>query len=337
MSRLVSPRRLIALALAAVLAAPAMGAEFVARIGHLESPMQSRHVHLEIVAQRVAERTGGAVEFQIFPQSQLGNQREMTEGVQLGVIEGTVAPAAFLGGFNPAVSILDIPFLYPADPDKAQAIRESAFGDALLASFADKGVVAVALWPNGFKNFTSRRALDGVADFKGQKFRVMDSRILIEQFAAVGATATAIPFSELYTALQTGVVDGQENPLDTIRNMKYYEVQSNLVLSDHGAMEDIALFNPVWWNSLPEQYRAIIHDAFLEVVPDLRAHKAAAVADALDEIKASGMNVRALGAEERAALREVMYPAARAAYLERAGAAGAALIEAYEAALAAVN
>lgn len=337
MSRLVSPRRLVALALAALVAAPAMAAEFVARIGHLEAPQQSRHVHLEIVAQRVAERTGGAVEFQLFPQSQLGNQREMTEGVQLGVIEATVAPAAFLGGFNPAVSILDIPFLYPADPEKAQAIRESAFGDALLGSFADKGVVAVALWPNGSKNFTSRKTLDSIEDFKGQKFRVMDSRILIEQFNAVGATATAIPFSELYTALQTGVVDGQENPLDTIRNMKYYEVQSNLVLSNHGAMEDIALFNPVWWNSLPQEYQAIITDAFLEIIPDLRAHKAAAVGAALEEIKASGMNVRELSDEERAALREVMYPAGRAAYLERAGAAGAALIEAYEAALAAVN
>ncbi len=337
MSCHVSPRRLVALALAAAMALPAAAAEYVARIGHLESPQQSRHVHLEIVAARVAERTDGAVELQLFPQSQLGNQREMTEGVQLGVIEGTVAPAAFLGGFNPSVSILDIPFLYPADADAAQAIRESAFGDALLGSFADKGVVAVALWPNGAKNFTSRKTLDDIADFAGQKFRVMDSRILIEQFNAVGATATAIPFSELYTALQTGVVDGQENPLDTIQKMKFYEVQDNLVLSNHGAMEDVALFNPAWWNGLPQEYRTIIEEAFLEVIPDLRAHKAQAVEAALEEIKASGMNVREITEQERAQLREAMFPAARDAYLARAGAEGAALVEAYEAALAATN
>jgi C4-dicarboxylate-binding protein DctP len=233
------------------------------------------------------------------------------------------------------VSILDIPFLYPADPDAAQAIRSGPLGEALLASFADKGVVAVALWPNGAKNFTSNDALGEVGDFANQKFRVMDSRILIEQFNAVGATATAIPFAELYTALQTGVVDGQENPLDTIRNMKFYEVQKNLLLSDHGAMEDVILFNAAWWNDLPQEYREIIADAFVEIVPKLRAHKTAAVAAALDEIRASGMNVQEMTAEQRAALRAVMYPAARAAYLERAGEEGEALIAAYEAALAA--
>ncbi|MCV6594487.1 MAG: TRAP transporter substrate-binding protein DctP, partial [Silicimonas sp.] len=110
---------------------PAIAQEFTARIGHLESPQQSRHVHLEKVAALVSERTGGAVEFQIFPQAQLGNQRQMTEGVQLGTLEATVSPAAFLGGFNPAVSVLDIPYLMPGDSAKAQALREGPFGEAL--------------------------------------------------------------------------------------------------------------------------------------------------------------------------------------------------------------
>ena len=102
-------------ALGLVFAGAASAQEFIARIGHLESAAQSRHVHLEKVAELVAERTDGAVELQLFPQGQLGNQRQMNEGVQLGTIEGTVAPAAFLGGFNPAVSILDIPYLLPED------------------------------------------------------------------------------------------------------------------------------------------------------------------------------------------------------------------------------
>ena len=100
----------------------AFDAEYTAKIGHLESTQQSRHVHLEKVAELVAERTDGAVEFQIFPQGQLGSQREMNEGVQLGVLEATVAPAAFLGGFNPAVSILDIPFLLPEDDATAPTV-----------------------------------------------------------------------------------------------------------------------------------------------------------------------------------------------------------------------
>lgn len=314
-----------------LLVAPASSAaDFTAKIGHLESDKQSRHVHLEKVGELVKERTNGAVEFQIFPSGQLGNQRQMTEGVQLGTLEATVSPAAFIGGFNPAVSILDIPFLLPANADTAQMLREGEFGKALLDSFSTKGVVGVALWPNGMKNFTSNKPLDNLDSFGGQKFRVMDSKILIEQFNALGASAIALPFGELYTSLQTGVVDGQENPLDTIQRMKFHEVQQHLVISEHGAMEDVALFNPVWWNGLPEEYRTIITDAFAEVVPELRAHKAKAVESALEAIKQSDISVRVASDEEKAALRDKMYEKAKAAYIERAGDSGKDLIGIYE-------
>jgi len=305
--------------------------DYVAKIGHLENPAQSRHVHLEIVADLVNERTEGAVEFQLFPQSQLGNQRQMTEGVQLGTIEGTVSPAAFLGGFNPAVSVMDIPYLLPDDEDAAQALREGPFGQALLDSFADKGVVAVTLWPNGRKNFTSNKPLDDISAFADQQFRVMDSRILIEQFNALGASAIALPFGELYTSLQTGVVDGQENPLDTIEKMKFYEVQDYLVISEHGAMEDVVLFNPTWWESLPEDYQTIIVDTFNEVIPDLRAHKAAAIESSLAVIEASGTNIRVAGPEERARFRDTMFGPASAAYAAMAGEVGQNLLDIYAA------
>ena len=300
------------------------------RVGHLESDKQSRHVMLEKVAELISERTNGDVEFQLFPQSQLGNQRQMTEGVQLGTIEATVAPAAFLGGFNTVVSILDIPYLLPEDDDQAQRLREGPFGEALLRSFDDKGVVAIALWPNGRKSFTSNEPLANISDFEGQKFRVMDSKVLIEQFNALGASAIALPFGELYTSLQTGVVDGEENPLDTISNMKFFEVQKYLVVSEHGAMEDVVLFNPAWWNALPEEYRTIITDTFLEVVPELREHKAAAVAQALTTIEDSGVDVRTASEEERAEFRDRMFGPASAAYIGIAGEAGQALLDVYE-------
>ncbi|MEP1206370.1 MAG: TRAP transporter substrate-binding protein [Rhizobiaceae bacterium] len=311
--------------------------EFTARIGHLESDWQSRHVHLVKVAELVKERTGGAVEFQIFPSAQLGNQREMIRGVQLGTIQATVSPAAFIGDFNPAVSILDIPFLLPADADEAQKLREGAFGAALLETFASKGVVGVSLWPNGLKNFTSNKPLDDLSSFKGQKFRIMDSKILTKQFEALGASAIALPFAELYDSLQSGVVDGQENPLDTIRSMKLNEVQNYLVVSEHGAIEDVALFNPIWWNSIPDAYRKIIKQAFAEVVPALREHKAKAVAVALEEMKAGEINVRVASDEERSALREKVIYRAKAAYIDRTGEAGKQLLSAYEKAIADLN
>jgi len=107
-------------------------------------------------------------------------------------------------------------------------------------------------------------------------------------------------------------------------------VQKNVLLSNHGAMEDVILFSPMWWNNLPAEYQTVITDTFEEVIPELIAHKAAGVASALEEIKASGTNVRELGEEEKAALREAMYPAARKAYLDRAGDEGAALMKTYE-------
>ncbi|OCX58133.1 C4-dicarboxylate ABC transporter substrate-binding protein [Thioclava sp. SK-1] len=319
-----------ALALGTCLSGGAMAQDYVAKIGHLESTAQSRHVTLEKVAQLVKERTDGEVEFQIFPQGQMGDQRQMNEGVQLGTLEATVAPAAFLGGFNPVISILDIPYLLPDNADQAQALRDGPFGQALLDSFTDKGMVAITLWPNGRKQFTSNEAIDSIAAFKDQKFRVMDSAILLEQFNALGASAIALPFGELYTSLQTGVVDGEENPLDTIKNMKFYEVQKNLVVSDHGAMEDVVLFNPMWWDSLPQAYRDVITQAFHEAIPDLRAHKAAAVEAALTDIKAAGTNVRVAGPEERAELRAITFGPTSQAYVKKAGDAGQKMLAIYE-------
>ena len=315
-------------------AAPAQAqpkAKTTARIGHLESPAQPRHQALVKLAELVRSRTGGEVEFQLFPSSQLGNARQMIEGTQLGTIESTVMPAAFLGGFNPAVSILDIPYIYPSDRATAQKLRAGPFGRAILDSFSSRGFVAIALWPNGRKSLTSNKPLDSLESMKGQKFRVMDSKILIEQFAAVDASAIAIQFGELYTALQTGVIDGQENPLDTISTMKFHEVQKNLVVTEHGAMEDVALFNPGWWSKLPAAHRQTIVRAFEEVRPAFEKNKDAAQNAALEVIRASGKtNVRIADEKERARLRAAMYPRSRAAYLERAGAEGQKLIALYE-------
>lgn len=308
-------------------------ANFTARIGHLEAPTQSRHQGLLKIAQLVSERTNGDVDLQIFDSSKLGNQSQMTEGTQFGTIEGTVSPAAFLGGFNPVVSILDIPYLYPTSRNASQKLREGPFGKAILDSFSSRGMVALSIWPNGRKSMTSNRPLSNLDAYKGQKFRVMDSKILQEQFAAVGAFAVSIAFGELYTALQTGVVDGQENPLDTIATMKYHEVQKNLVVTEHGVMEDIVLFNAVWWKSLPANYRQVIANAFDEVRPEIEKTKEAAQQVALDTIRKAGVQVRTADETERQGLGQAMYAKSKAAFLELAGAEGVKVVAIYEAEL----
>jgi C4-dicarboxylate-binding protein DctP len=258
----------------------------------------------------------------------------MIEGTQFGSLECNVMPAAFLGGFNPVVSIFDIPFLLPNDAAKANALRTGQFGQFILDSFTNRGLVAIALWPNGRKSLTSNKPITGSESFSGQKFRVMDSRILIEQFSAMGASAIAIPFGELYTSLQTGVVDGEENPLDTISTMKFHEVQKYLVVSEHGAMEDVVLFNPGWWKSLPEGHRKIITDTFIEIRPEVEKMKAEAQVKALEIIKTAGKTeISKLSDADQKKWQSLMVPKAEAAYAERAGAEGKKALELYKAEL----
>lgn len=312
--------------------ASAQSAKFTAKIAHLEAPTQPRHRGLEKVAALVNSRTKGEVEIKLFPASQLGNARQMVEGTQFGSIECTVMPAAFLGGFNPVVSVFDIPFLLPNDAAKANALRMGPFGQYVLDTFSSRGFVAIALWPNGRKSLTSNKPINSLQTFKGQKFRVMDSRILIEQFGSVGASAIAIPFGELYTALQTGVVDGEENPLDTISTMKFHEVQKYLVVSEHGAMEDFVLFNPTWWKSLPEGHRKIITDTFIEVRPEVEKMKADAQVAALEIIKTAGKTeISNLSEADRKAWQSAMVPKSEAAFIARAGAEGQKAIDLYKA------
>ena len=306
-------------------------AKYTMKIAHLEAPTQPRHQGLAKVAELVKQRTNGEVEIQLYPASQLGNARQMVEGVQFGTIEATMMPAAFLGGFNPAVSILDIPYVFPTDRVKSQQLRESAFGKAILDSFGSRQLLGITLWPNGRKSLTSNKPLDKLDAMRGQKFRVMDSKILIEQFAAVGASAVAINFSELYTSLQTGVIDGQENPLDTISTMKFHEVQKNLVVTEHGSMEDVFLVNPGWWGKLPAGHRDAIVKSLEEVRPQTEKAKEAAQQASLELIKSTGkINVRIADEAERRRMQEVMAPRAREAYLERAGAEGKKLLDLYQ-------
>jgi C4-dicarboxylate-binding protein DctP len=305
-------------------------AKYTAKVGHLESPLQPRHRGLERVTALVKERTGGEVEFKLFPAAQLGNARQMAEGVQFGAIECTVSPVAFVAGFNPVVSVFDIPFLMPDDDEKFNALRSGKFAQFVLDSFSKRGFKAICFWSNGRKAVTSNRPLESIEAFEGQKFRVMDSKVLIEQFAGVGANAIAMQFGELYTGLQTGVIDGQENPLDTIATMKFHEVQKYLVLSNHGVLLDVVLFNPGWWNKLPERHRKVVTDTFIEIRPVVDKLKDEGTAKALEQIKASGkVEIRTLTEEERKAWRAKMVPKAEAAFVQTAGAEGKRALELY--------
>lgn len=327
---LLSSLAVVAVLGAVLVPADAVAETYVARIGHVENTDQPRHVTLMKVAETVAERTDGDVELQIFPSSQLGGQRQLNEGVQLGTIEGTISATSWMAGFNPQVTILDLPYFLPTDPEQASALRHGPFGQRLLETFEDKGFHAVSFWPFGFKQITSNKPLDTIDAIEGQRFRVMASDILIAQFESLGASAISIPFGELYTSLQNNVVDGQENPVSSVLSMRFYEVQDNILISDHGAIEDVIVFNPNWWDSLPDEYKTIIEEAFAEAEPGLQALYDKQRAEGIEYIKSSGTNVRELTDEEKATLRERAFGPTKEIYLSKNGEIGAELMALYE-------
>ncbi len=315
----------------------ANAANFEAKLASQDPTTTAKHRGLLKAAELIKERTKGEVEIKVFPSSQLGGGRQMIEGTQLGTIEIAITPAAFLGGFNPLVSVLDIPYILPSNRDISRKLRDGKFGDAVLTSFRARGLEPVALWDGGRKQFTSNKPLSEIGDFSGQRFRVMDSKILIEQFAGLKASAIVLQFGELYTALQNGVIDGQENPLDIIQAMKFFEVQKNVLVTDHGAITEVILMNPGWSNKLPENYRSIVKAAFKEVAPEVEAEKAADAEKSLEFFKQKGLNVRIADEAERQKLRAAIYPKARAAYVDTSGAGGREMIELYETELATLS
>jgi C4-dicarboxylate-binding protein DctP len=146
-----------------------------------------------------------------------------------------------------------------------------------------------------------------------------------------------LQFAELYTALQNGVIDGQENPLDIIQAMKFFEVQKNVLVTDHGAITEVILMNPAWFNKLPDNYKTIVKAAFAEVAPQVEREKAADAAKSLEFFKQRGLNVKIADEAERSKLRAMTYPKAREAYIGMAGPAGKEMIELYEKELASLS
>lgn len=308
----------------------AHAAEFNLRLGSLDPTTTAKHRGLIKASELIKERTNGNVVITVYPSSQLGNAREMTEAVQLGSLDAVINPASFLGGFNPSVAIFDIPYLFPTNAEMARKLRNGPFGDAVLDTFRKRGLEPVALWYGGWKVFSSNKPIANVQDFAGQRFRVMDSKILMQQFAALKASAIALPFGELYTSLQNGVIDGQENPIDIIERMKFFEVQKNVVVSDHGAIVEVILFSPALWKKMPENYRKIVRDTFREVAIDVEKGKQEDAKNSLEFLKKAGLNVRIPDSAEEKRMHDAMFPAARDTFVAMSGDEGKKLMAVYE-------
>ena len=233
---------------------------YTMKLGTIEPPASPKMVGMEKFKELVEQKTNGEVKVKIFPSSQLGSAREMIEATQIGTEEATLTTSSNLVGFESALSILDLPFVFPSR-EVCYKVIDSEFGKDLLDTLADSGLVGLGWWDSGFKQLTLNSEIYGLKSFKGKKIRVMESPILIAQYEAMGCSATPINYHELYNSLQQGVVDGQENPITSIYEMKFYEVQKCMAISDHAYLPLVMAVNKKWFESLLVEHQKALYEA----------------------------------------------------------------------------
>lgn len=291
----------------AIGALQAKGADDPIRItyGHGFMPNTPQARAADEFKKRVEKESEGSIWVDVFPSGQLGSAREMFEGVQMGTQEIALLPTARISGFNPTLQIFDLPFLFP-DKNTAYKIFDGPIGQKLLSTLEANGVKGLAIYEDGFKNFTCNKKIAKMDDFQGLKFRTMESPIIMEQFKALGANPTPIDFSELYNALQQGTVDGQENPLVTIVSVKLYEVQNYMLLSNHAYLGHVFLVCKDWFDGLDEKKKEIITRNAKEIATWERHLVAEEEVGYLKTIKDSGTVVLNLSTEEREKMRAHM-------------------------------
>jgi C4-dicarboxylate-binding protein DctP len=206
----------------------------------------------------------GKVQVQVFPSSQLfGDGKEM-EALLLGDVQIIAPSLSKFDRYTKKLQVFDLPFLFP-NIEVVDKFQDGPVGQALLDSMKSKGIKGLAYWHNGMKQLSSDRdQLKVPADVKGLKFRIQSSDVLEAQFRAVGANPQKMAFSEVYQALQTGVVDGQENTWSNIYSQKFYEVQKTIAETNHGLIEYMVITNAKWWDGLPPDIRKGLSEAMKE-------------------------------------------------------------------------
>lgn len=196
----------------------------------------------------------GKVEVQVFPNSQLFGDGKELEALLLGDVQIIAPSLAKFGKYTPKLQIFDLPFLFD-DLEAVDRFQASPQGQSLLNSMTRKGITGLGYMHNGMKQLSANTKLSMPADAKGLKFRIQASDVLEAQFKAVGGNPQKISFSEVYQSLQTGVVDGTENPWSNIYSKKFHEVQKFIMESDHGVLDYMVITNTRWWDGLPADIR----------------------------------------------------------------------------------
>ena len=265
--------------------------QVILKLGHAVAPEHPYHLGAVRYSDLVAQRTKNKVKIDVYPSTQLGNERDMVEGLQLGTIDLVVTSTGPLGGFVPRMFVVDLPFLF-RDRAHAYQVLDGPIGRELLDAFSAKGIKGLAFWENGFRQITnSVRPIEKPEDLKGIKIRTMENKVHLSAFRAFGASPTPMAWSEVYTALQQKTIDAQENPIAIIYFQKISEVQKYLALTGHFYSPTPLLMSLKAFNNLPKNIQKIMLDTAMECATFERNLLRDNEAKQLAEIKAKGMQV----------------------------------------------
>jgi C4-dicarboxylate-binding protein DctP len=273
----------------------------------------------------LAEKYGaGKVKVEVYPNSTLYKDKEELEALQLGAVQ-MLAPSN--SKFGPIgvreFEVFDLPYILP-DLATVRKVTDGPLGTRLLKLVEPKGMVGLAYWDNGFKQMTANKKLIAPSDYRGLKFRIQSSKVIEAQFRTLGAIPQVMAFSEVYQALQTGVVDGQENTWSNIYTQKMHEVQKYATVTNHGYIGYVVVANKKFWEGLPPDIRAACEKALKEATEFGNGQSAKENDEALEDIKKAGKTeIIKLTPEQDEAMRKAMMPV----YREVASRVGQPLID----------
>ncbi|MEH2474277.1 C4-dicarboxylate-binding protein DctP [Nitrobacteraceae bacterium AZCC 2161] len=279
------------------------------KFSHVVTPDTPKGKGAEKFKELAEKYSGGVVDVQLYPNSSLYKDKEELEALQLGAVQMLAPANSKLGPIGlKEFEVFDLPFIIP-DVATLRKITDGTIGQQLLKLFEAKGMVGLAFWDNGFKQMSANKPLHRPSDYKGVKFRNQSSKVLEAQFRALGAIPQMMGFAEVYQALQTGVVDGQENTWSNIRTQKLYEVQRFITETNHGYTGYVVVVNKQFWEGLPSPVRADLERAIREATAYTNSIAAKENDDAKAEIVRSGKTVvLSATAEELAEMRKSVAP-----------------------------
>jgi tripartite ATP-independent transporter DctP family solute receptor len=263
---------------------------------------------MEKFAEIMKEKSGGKVVVNVFPGGVLGGDVQTVSALQGGVVQMMVLNAGILQNLAKPFSSVDLPFLFTS-PQQADKVMDGPFGEHLNAMLPEKGLVSLGYWELGFRNLTNKkRAVASLDDLKGLKIRIIQSPIMVDLFSALGTNAVPLAYTELYTALETGTVDGQENPYANIIAAKFYEVQKFLTNTRHIYNPQIVIVSKKFWDGLNADEQKLFKDAAAEARTYQRKVNRDKDADFLKQIKERGMQVTDLAPAELAKFQAAVKP-----------------------------